>query len=55
MSEDFRYLSDEFRGEYLKLVKEKRIYPYEYMNSFKKIYEDELPDIGKFFRSLKDK
>ena len=36
MSEDFKYLSEEFSGEYLKLVKEKGIYPYEYMNSFKK-------------------
>ena len=34
MSEDFKYFSEEFSGEYLKLVTEKRIYPYEYMNSF---------------------
>ena len=31
--EDFKYLSEEFSGEYLKLVKEKGSYPYEYMNS----------------------
>ena len=33
---DFVYLSKEFKGEQLKLVKQKGIYPYEYMNSFKR-------------------
>ena len=33
----FKYLSEEFSGKYLKVVKEKGIYPYEYMNSFKKL------------------
>ena len=41
---DFKYLSEEFSGEQLKLVKEKGIYPYEYMNSFKRFSEDEFPD-----------
>ena len=45
MSEDF---------EYLELVKENGIYPYEYMNSFKKFSEDKLSDKSKFFSSLKD-
>ena len=49
MSEDFTYLSEEFGGEYLKLVKEKGVYPYEYINSFKKFNEDKLPDKSKFF------
>ena len=49
MSEDFTYLSEEFAGEYLKLVKEKGVYPYEYINSFKKFNEDKLPDKSKFF------
>ena len=40
--EDFKYLSEEFSGEQLKLVKEKRIYPYEYMNSFKRYNKDEF-------------
>ena len=48
---DFKYLSEEFSDEQLKLVKEKRIYPYEYMNSFN---EDKLSDKSKFFSSLKD-
>ena len=51
---DFKYLSEEFSGEQLKLVKEMAIYPYEYMNSFKRFNEDELPDKSKFFSSLKD-
>ena len=54
MSKDFKYLSEEFSGEYLKLVKQKGIYPYEYMNSFKKFSKEKLPDKSKFFSSLKD-
>ena len=50
----FVSLSEEFSDEQLKLVKEKAIYPYEYMNSFKKFNENKLPDTSKFFSSLKD-
>ena len=39
---DFKYLSEEFSGEQFRLVKEKRIYPYGYMISFKKIKENKL-------------
>ena len=31
---DFKYRSEEFSGEFLKLVKQKGVYPYEYMDSF---------------------
>ena len=31
---DFKYLSEEFNDEFLKLVKQKGVYPYEYVNSF---------------------
>ena len=51
---DFSYLSEEFRGKQLKLVKEKGIYPYEYINSFKKFKENKLPDRDNFFSSLKN-
>ena len=51
---DFTYLSEEFSGKKLKLFKQKGVYPYEYMNSFKKFSEDELSDKSKFFSSLKD-
>ena len=52
---DFKYLSEEFSSEFLKLVKQKGVYPYEYMDSFKKFSEDELPGRCKFFSSPKDK
>ena len=52
--ENFKYLSEEFNAEQLKLVKEKGIYPYEYMNSLKRFNKEELPDKSKFFNSLKD-
>ena len=52
---DFKYLSEEFSGKFLKLVEQKRVYPYEYMNSFKKLSEDKLPDRCKIFSSLKGK
>ena len=38
----------------LESVKKKGINPYEYFNSFKKFKESKLPDIDKFFSSLKD-
>ena len=43
VDENFKYLSNEFEGECLNLVKEKGVYPYEYMNNFKQFDEDELP------------
>ena len=33
---DFKYLSQGFRGDLLELVKQKEVYPYEYMDSFEK-------------------
>ena len=50
---DFKCLSEEFSGNLLKLVKQKGVYPCEYINSFKKFSEDKLPDRCKFFSSLK--
>ena len=50
---DFRYLSKEFSGKCLELVKEKGVYPNEYMDSFKKFDEDVLPSRGAFFSSLR--
>ena len=43
---DFKHFSE---------VKEKGVYPYENMNSFKRFSENKLPDECKFFSSLKDK
>ena len=52
---DFKYLSEEFSGEFLKLVKQKEVYPYGYLDTFKRFFEDKLPDRCKFFSSLKNK
>ena len=51
---DFKYLSEEFSSEFLKPVKQKVVYPCEYMDGFKKFSDDKLPDRCKFFSSLKD-
>ena len=51
---DFKYLQEEFTGDFLELVKRKGVYPYEYMNSFEKFSEDKLPDRCEFYKSLKD-
>ena len=50
---DFEYLSQEFSGERLKLVKQKGVYTYEHMDSFKKFSEDKLPDKCESYSSLK--
>ena len=39
----------------LELVKEKGVYPYEYMDSFTRFKEDKLSDKCEIFSSLKDK
>ena len=46
---DFQYLSQELSGDLLELVKQKRVYPYEYVDSFEKFSEDKLPDRCNFF------
>ena len=50
---DFKHLSQEFSGNLLELIKQKGVYPYEYMNGFKKFTDKQLPDASKFFSSLK--
>ena len=52
-NDDFKYLSENFNGELLELVKEKGEYSYEYMDSVEKFSENKLPDKSKFFSSLK--
>ena len=48
-------MSEEFRGKVLRSVKQKGVYPYQYMDSFKQFSENRLPDRSKLFSSLKDK
>ena len=45
--DDFKYLTEE-------LLKQKNAYSYNYMNSFKRFGEEELPDKKCFYDSLKD-
>ena len=46
---DFKYSSQEFSGDLLKLLREKGVYPYEYMENFKKYFDGKLPDRCNFF------
>ena len=50
----FKYLSEEFRRAFLELVKQKGVYPYEYMDRFIRFFENKLPDKSKLSSSLKD-
>ena len=52
---DLKYLSQEFSQDLLELLKQKGVYPYEYMDSIKKLFDEKSPDRCKFFSSLKDK
>ena len=40
---DYRYLSQEYTGDLLEWIKRKGLYPYEYMNSLKKIFFRNYP------------
>ena len=51
--EDFKHLVKEFGSKKLELLKQKGAYPYEYMNSFEKFEEKELPNKECFFSSTK--
>ena len=43
LDKDFKYLIEEFVSENLKLLKQKGVYPYEYMHSFERFNEEKLP------------
>ena len=51
---DFKHLSQEISGDFLELVDQKGVYPYEQMENFKRFFEDKLPDRCDFFSFLKD-
>ena len=55
VDKDFKYLVKEFSCESLELLKLKVTYPYEYMNSFKRLNEDKLCARKYFYSSTKDK
>ena len=51
---DVKHLSQEFSGNLSELVKQKEFYPYKYIESFKKFFDDKLPNRCEFFSFLKD-
>ena len=50
---NFKYLIEEFGSENLELLKQKGAYPYDYMSSFERFEEKELPNKECFFSSAK--
>ena len=42
----FKYTSEEFTGDKLSLMLQKGVYPYDYMDSFEKFNQTELPTIA---------
>ena len=53
VDKDFKYLVKEFGSENLKILKRTGVYPYEYMNSFKRFNEDKLCARNYFYSSTK--
>ena len=54
MDDDFKYLTEEFGSQNLEVIKQKGVYPYEYMDSFKRFNEEKLPDQKSFYSSVKE-
>ena len=50
----FKYTSKEFYEDETKLMKQKGVYPYDYMNSFCRFEETELPAKEQFYSILND-
>ena len=42
----FKYISEAFKNEQFKLMKQKGVYPYDYLSSFDKFNEKQLPKKG---------
>ena len=51
---DFKHLTKKIVSKNLELLKQKNVYPYEYMDSFKRFNEEKLPDKECFYSSVKD-
>ena len=51
--DDFKYLTEEFGSKNLEHLKQKDIYPYDHMDSFKRFFEEKLPDKKCFHNSKK--
>ena len=53
-NDDFKYLGQEFDQNKLDLVKQKELYPYEYITDFEK-FKEQLPSNEKFYSFLRGK
>ena len=53
--EQFVNLSKYYQGDKLDLLMRKGVYPYDYMDSFDKFDEEELPPKDEFYSKLNDK
>ena len=51
---DFKYLTEELGSKNLELLKQKDLFPYEYMDSFKRYSRENLLDKECFYNSIKD-
>ena len=54
LDDDFKYLTEEFGSKILELLKQEDAYPYEYVDSFKRLIEEKLPDKKCFYSFGKD-
>ena len=50
----FKYTSQVFQDEKLSLMKQKGVYPYDYMDSFQKFGDQQLPPKEEFYNILAD-
>ena len=53
-ADKFNYTSQAFKGEKLALMKKKGVYPYDYMDSFQKFGDQQLPPKEEFYSIFKD-
>ena len=51
---NLKYTSEEFKGDKLHLMSKKGVYPYDFMDSFEKFDQTELPDKEHFYSILND-
>ena len=53
--DDFKYVIEEFGSKNVELLKQKGVYSYEYMDSFKRFGAEKLPKKECFYGSVKDR